>query len=88
MDNEEMLQKILDLAEDTNRKTRAMYRGYVWGSAWKVFYWMVIIGIGIGAFYYLQPYLNALKSVTRAFSSVTSTSTPQFDLEGFKRLVK
>ncbi len=29
----------------------------------KIFYWLIIIGISFGAFYFIQPYIDTLKGV-------------------------
>ena len=34
-------------------------RKMFWGSAIRLVYWVVIIGASLGAYYYLQPYLDS-----------------------------
>ena len=37
---------------------RAMRRSMFWAHVSNILYWLIIIGISIGAFYFLQPYMN------------------------------
>ncbi|HVY36247.1 MAG TPA: hypothetical protein VG982_03185 [Candidatus Paceibacterota bacterium] len=50
-------------------------------AAFRVFYWLLIIGLSVGAFYFIQPYLTQLKSVYTGFSdiggSLNGTKDPQ-----------
>jgi hypothetical protein len=37
-------------------------RAQNWASFLRAVYWVIIIGLGIGAFYFLQPYIDQAKS--------------------------
>ncbi len=74
----EMQQKVtelLELTKENNMMLRSMRRLQRWTSAFKVVYWLVLIGVAAGAFYFLQPYMAQFKS----FSSAWQNS----DLKGF-----
>lgn len=60
--NEHMLRRILDLAEENNSMLRKLRRGQIYGRIWSITYWTIIIGAAIGAFYFLQPYIDFVKS--------------------------
>ncbi|HRH26050.1 MAG TPA: hypothetical protein PLF31_01090 [Candidatus Paceibacterota bacterium] len=66
-----------ELGENT-RMVRSMYRAQKWGRIYRVIYWIVIIGLALGAFYFIQPYLQAVTSVYETVSGRDSTI-----LEGF-----
>lgn len=77
-EEKELLQKTYELSEENNKILHGIRSSNRWSMFFRVFYWLVIIGISIGAFVYLQPYidkamgvykvvqtdLNAIKSVT------------------------
>ncbi len=55
--------KLLELTEENNQMLRAMRRSQRWASIMRAFYWLFIIGATVGAFYFLQPYIEQLKSI-------------------------
>jgi len=56
----DLLQKTHDLAEDNNRILRGIRRSNRWSTFFRAIYWIIIIGVSIGAFYYIQPYVDTL----------------------------
>jgi hypothetical protein len=63
----ELLQKTYELTEENNKILRGIRRSNRWSTLFRVFYWIVIIGISIGAFIYIQPYVD---SVMKAYNSI------------------
>jgi len=53
-----MLRKVMELSEDNNKMIKKMRRTMRFGFYFKLLYWILIIGAGIGAFYYSQPYIE------------------------------
>jgi hypothetical protein len=67
------LDRALALSEENNRILKTLLRNMRWGRLFRIAYWLVIIAASIGAFYYIQPYLNqALKSYNSIETSVKS----------------
>ncbi len=69
----EMRQKIDDLFEltkENNKILRKLRSSQKWASITRLLYWAVIIGISVGAYYYLQPYLQ---KIMNAYSQSMST---------------
>ncbi len=62
MDSEEKetLEKILELAQENNKILRKMRRSILWGRIFHTLYWVIIIGLSVGAYYYIQPYFEGL----------------------------
>lgn len=62
MDPEEkkLLEDTHRLAEESNRIIRKMRRAQRRASFMSLLYWIFIIGAAVGAFYFIQPYVNAL----------------------------
>jgi len=66
-----LLERTYKLAEENNSILRGIRRSNRWGIAFKIFYWLVILGITFGAFYFLQPYLeSSLKLFNQAQESI------------------
>ncbi len=90
MDDKEKLDKILELAEDTNKLVHKMRRVQVFSGLWTIFYWVIVIGIGIGAFYYIQIYIDSIKEAVGIVSEKNASSSPllNFSFSALKDLVK
>ncbi|MFA6601345.1 MAG: hypothetical protein WCT02_00570 [Candidatus Paceibacterota bacterium] len=64
------------LVEENNVILRQMRRANRWGTAFRVFYWVIIIGVSIGALYFLQPYIDSvMKLYEQAQSSIQSLNS-------------
>ena len=64
------------MAEENNEILRKIRRGNRWSMAIKATYWVVIIGLSIGAFYFIQPYVEFMTSALGITGSETSESAP------------
>ena len=53
-----MLERSLRLAEENNTILIKMRRGARLSQAMSYVYWLIIIGISVGAYYYAKPYLD------------------------------
>ena len=51
------------LVEENNKILRKMHRAALWGRLWHVLYWTVIIGASVGAYYFIQPYVEQVQGV-------------------------
>jgi hypothetical protein len=73
VDNNE-LQKILEetreLARENNVMLHSIQRRAKIALAFKAFYWIVIILVGIGAIYYIEPYIDQL---LKAYNGIIDT---------------
>lgn len=69
MDSEikNLIEKNLALTEENNKLLRKMQRRARWGTITHIIYWIIILGITFGSYYYIQPYLNQALS---AYSSL------------------
>ena len=68
-----LLERTNKLAEENNAILHSLRRSARWSTAFKVIYWFVILGLSVGAFYAIQPYINMLLSYTPALSEVLKT---------------
>lgn len=67
------LQQVKKLAEDNNRMLRRLYHGLWWSRLWSLVYWLIVIGFALGAFYFLQPYLQKLQQAYSGLQSEVNT---------------
>ncbi|TSC70650.1 MAG: Uncharacterized protein CEO12_230 [Parcubacteria group bacterium Gr01-1014_46] len=56
----ELLQRSVKLAEDNNNMLRSINRSMKMARIMSVVYWVFIIGSAVGAYYLIQPYIDAL----------------------------
>ena len=65
-----LFMKMMKLTEENNKILHGMRRSMMWASITRWFYWIVIIGLSVGSFYFIQPYIN---TITGAFGDITGS---------------
>jgi hypothetical protein len=78
LEQKDTLEKLLRLTEENNNMLRQMRRRARWGTIFRIIYWVLIIGLSVGAFYFIQPYINGL---------VGNISEVQSQVEMFRQFV-
>ena len=78
-EEKQLLEKAVRLSEENNIILRKMRRSAMWGTTFRIFYWTIIIGLSIGAFYFLEPYA---KTVAKSYTQFRS------DLDTFQHFIK
>lgn len=77
-EEKQLLQKTYDLAEENNKILHKLKRANTRSTLFRWFYWIIIIGISIGAFYFIEPYvkvsIDAYKSLQTELSNVKSVT--------------
>ena len=73
-ESKKLLEDTFQLEKDNNKMLRSMRRSMIWGRVRSVIYWLIIIGISIGAFYFIQPYFNKILGLYDSISGVKQTS--------------
>ncbi|MEK7646403.1 MAG: hypothetical protein AAB381_01780 [Patescibacteria group bacterium] len=58
-----LLERTHKLAEENNALLRSMRRMSRISGALRILYWVVILGVGFGTFYVIQPYVESLLTV-------------------------
>lgn len=51
------------LGEENNALLRKMHRAAIMGRAFRLLYWITIIGLSVGAYYFIQPYVEQVQGV-------------------------
>ena len=62
-ESKQLLEKTFELEKDNNTMLHKIRRGQQWSSFMRIVYWLIIIGVSVGAFYFMQPYVNKLMSL-------------------------
>ncbi len=84
----EMKQKIdelFELTKENNQMLRTLRRLQRWSTALKVVYWIILLGIAAGAFYFLQPYVTQIKDIGTSLSKTSTNFQSYFDEQVNKR---
>lgn len=74
-----LLNRIAEMVDENNSMLRSMRNSMRISRFFNIFYWVVIIGSALGAYYYLQPYIDNMMGIY---------SSTQSDLQGAKELLE
>jgi hypothetical protein len=83
-----LLERTHKLAEENNEILRSIRRSNRISIAMRLLYWVVIIGISLGAFYLIQPYIEAVTGAYQSISGVTTTDGTTESLTSVSSLLK
>ena len=68
-----LLEETHELAEENNKILKGIRSSNRWSMFFRFFYWIIIIGISVGAFYYVQPYVDSLMQVYKTVQTDLGT---------------
>ncbi len=66
-EEKQLLQKTFEMAEENNKMLRHIKRSNRLSMIFRISYWVIIIGISLGALYFIQPYID---SVMKAYGNI------------------
>jgi len=69
----QLLRDILEKTEENNKLLKKIHRANMWGRAFRIFYWLIIIGVTLGAYYFIQPYIESLLGAYQSLISGVET---------------
>ena len=69
-ESKQLLQNTLVLAEENNKMLHKIRGVQKRGTLWQVLKLIVIIGIALGSFYYIEPYLNKIMDLYNSVSGM------------------
>lgn len=72
-DEKQMLRNIAEQVAENNKILHKLYRKAKLGTIVRSFYWVVIIGLSLGSYYFIQPYVNQLMGVYSGFGVDVNT---------------
>jgi hypothetical protein len=55
-----LLQRMAQTVEENNEILHGIRSSMRWARVWRVVYWTVIIGSAVGAYWFIQPYIDTL----------------------------
>ena len=67
----QILERLLHLEEQNHRILRSLHRSMVWGTIFQIIYWLFILGVAVGAYYFVRPYLGPFGQLLDKLSQVT-----------------
>jgi hypothetical protein len=74
IEDKKKIDRALALSEENNKILKTLLRNMRWGRLFKTVYWLVILGVSVGAFLHFQPYIDqfvqGFDSFQKAFSDV------------------
>ena len=75
MDSEDkkIIKETLELTRENNRLLKKMRRRQFWGTLTSVLYWIIVLGVSFGAYYFLQPYLEKMKELFLGFQEMSES---------------
>ena len=75
-----LLERTYKIAEENNSMLRSIRRTGRFSLAMRAVYWLVILGFGVGAYYFIQPYASSLFDLYGSLSGLNggASSTSQF----------
>jgi hypothetical protein len=68
-DIKKLLEDNLTLNKENNELLLKLYKVQRFAQITRIIYWVVIVGVAVGAFYFIQPFLNTLLGVYGVDSS-------------------
>lgn len=60
---EKLLEETYKIEKENNQMLHTLYRSMWMGRLFRIFYWVVILGLMVGSYYYAQPYIEKFLSV-------------------------
>ncbi|MEX2052359.1 MAG: hypothetical protein WD991_01515 [Candidatus Paceibacterota bacterium] len=60
-EEKELLTKSLELAEENNKILKALHKHMRIRRALSIAYWVLVIGLAVGAFYFLEPFVQQIQ---------------------------
>ena len=85
-DEKKLLRETAELAQENQKLLKKMHRSMMWGRAFRIAYWVILIGVTFGAYYFIQPYIdqliNVYSGIRGGVESVQSVGDQLPDLSG------
>lgn len=62
-ESKRLLEENLALTQENNKMLHTLKSAMLWSRVMSVLYWVLIIGSALGAYYFVQPYIDQLLEV-------------------------
>ena len=70
------IEHLTELVEDNNRILRRLQRAKRWGAFFHFLYWVALLLLAAGSYYYVQPYLDRLRPILPQLDGIIKTFVP------------
>ena len=84
-ESKRLLENNLELSQENNKMLHKVRRVQQWEAFWRWLKLLAIIGIALGSFYYIQPYVDKLVNL---YNSVAGVEQKVNDPGSFQDLMK
>ena len=84
-ESKKMIEETFYLAKENNKMLLKIRSVQKWDIFWSLLKWFVVIGIALGSFYYLEPYVN---KIINFYGSISGTSQNAGSSGSFQDLLK
>jgi hypothetical protein len=74
-ESKKLLEETFRLSEENNRMLKRIRKVQKWTTLLRVLYALIVVGIAVGAFYYLNPYVDGLLNIYTGMSGVEEKLT-------------
>ncbi|MCC2630702.1 MAG: hypothetical protein K0S38_511 [Candidatus Paceibacter sp.] len=69
-EDRKLLERVLEVSEQNNKMLRAMRRDAVISRVMQILYWVFMIGIAVGVYFLISPYLGDAKETINTLDQV------------------
>lgn len=83
--NEKEINEVLKKQEEILILTRKLWRAERWRRFWAIFKYVIFLGIILGAFYFLIPYIEKFINLTQQFQNVKNPLDLQLFLQQLQK---
>ncbi len=59
-EEKELLEKTYELSKENNHILKGIKNSKRWSALFRFIYWIIIVGVSVGVFYFVQPYINSV----------------------------
>ncbi len=70
---EKAVEENMELSRENNRMIKALYKNYRTVRVFRILYLVLIIGTALGAYYYLEPYLQQISELYTGSANTFNT---------------
>jgi hypothetical protein len=70
----QLLEKTYSIAKENNQILKSMRNHARLGTAMRVLYWVAIIALSLGAYYFIEPYLKVLTGLSSQATTISPNS--------------
>ena len=84
-------ERLMKLVQENNKMLKKMRRGQTIDRVMRIVYWLILIGIAVGSFYYLQPWIQQMtemySSIVQSIGQPGEVGIPGFSLDDIMKFI-